>query len=92
METTAPPGRNFWGDIVGEFNGVAWTPPNGVQNFVDVQAAVKTFQDGESTAPLIWADVEPEIPNRIVNFTDVFLLVLAFRGEPYPFSAPVDCP
>ena len=57
-----------------------------------MQAAIKTFQDGESTAPLIWADIEPETPNRVVNFNEVLWLVLAFTGEPYPFSAPADCP
>ena len=71
---------------------MAWTPPNGVLNFVDVQAAIKTFQGGASTAPLIWADIGPETPNRIVNFNDVLWLILAFIGEPYPFSAPADCP
>ena len=44
------------------------------------------------TAPLIWADVEPETPNRVANFNDVQRLVLAFTGEPYPFRAPADCP
>ncbi|MCH8242264.1 MAG: hypothetical protein IH897_06595, partial [Planctomycetes bacterium] len=92
VDTTAPPTPMFWGDIVGEFNGIAWTPPNGVLNFADVQAAIKTFQGGASTAPLIWADIVPEKPNRIVNINEVLWLILAFRGEPYPFRAPADCP
>ena len=92
VETTAPPGVKFWGDIVGDFNGMAWTPPNGVLNFADVQAAILTFQKSDSTAPLIWADIGPETPNRVVNFNEVFWLILAFIGEPYPFSAPADCP
>ena len=92
IETTAPPVGKFWGDIVGDFNGMAWTPPNGVLNFADVQAALLTFQDGESNAPLIWADIGPETPNRVINFNEVLWLLLAFVGEPYPFSAPADCP
>ena len=92
VETTAPPTPKLWGDIVGEFNGIAWTPPNGVQNFVDVQAAIITFLDEQSTVPMIWADIGPETPNRIVNFNEVYWLLLAFLGEPYPFSGPADCP
>ena len=92
VETTAAPGPQYWGDIVGIFNGLAWTPPNGVQNFADVQAAIKTFQGGQGTAPLTWADVEPETPNRVVNFNDVQKLVLAFIAAPYPFSDPANCP
>ena len=92
VETTAPPIDKFWGDIVGDFNGAAWTPPNGVQNFADVQAAIKTFQGAQGTAPLTWADIEPETPNRVVNFNDVQKLVLAFSAAPYPFSDPANCP
>ena len=39
-----------------------------------------------------WADVEPQIPNRIVNFNDVFQIVLAFQGDEYPFANPDPCP
>ena len=92
VETTAPPTDKFWGDIVGEYNGVSWSPPNGVQNIADVQAAIKTFQAAEGAAPLTWADVHPETPNRVANFNDVLLLVLAFTAQPYPFGAPADCP
>ncbi len=69
-----------------------WTPPNGVQNFADVQAAIHAFQGVSSAAPLYWADVEPEVPNRVVNFNDVLQLVLAFTGQPYPFGDPANCP
>ena len=92
VETTAAPIDKFWGDIVGEYNGVAWSPPNGVQNFADPLAAIRTFQGKASSAPMTWADVHPETPNRVVNFDDVLQLVLAFTAEPYPFSAPADCP
>ncbi|MCH8243120.1 MAG: hypothetical protein IH897_10995 [Planctomycetes bacterium] len=92
VDTTAPPTAKFWGDIVGEYNGVSWSPPNGVQNIADVLAAIRTFQNKASAAPLIWADVQPETPNRVANFNDVLLLVLAFTAQPYPFSAPADCP
>ena len=92
VETTPTPGPKFWGDIVGDYNGLAWEPPNGVQNFGDVQAAIKTWQGSASAAPLTWADVEPEVINRVVNFNDVTQLILAFKGEPYPFADPANCP
>ena len=63
-----------------DFDGVTWSPPNGVTNFGDAQVAIKTFQGGESAAPKTWVDVEPEEANRIVNLNDVLQLVLAFTG------------
>ena len=63
----------------------------GRPNFADVQAAIKTYRNGDGTARLIWADVEPGTPNRIANFNKVLWPILAFIGEPYPFSTPVDC-
>jgi len=92
VSTIPAPTSKFWGDCVGDFDGVLWSPPNGVQNISDVQAAIVTFQAGASAAPLTWMDVEPEVPNRIVNINDVFALILAFKGEPYPFADPADCP
>ena len=41
--------------------------------------------------PLSWVDIHPEVPNNIVNFDDVFHFVLAFKGDPYPFSDPMSC-
>ncbi|MCH7994987.1 MAG: hypothetical protein IIB57_11170 [Planctomycetes bacterium] len=81
-----------WGDAGGDFDGATWSPPNGVTNFGDVQAAIKTFQGGESAAPTIWVAIEPEEPNRIVNFNEVLQLVPAFTGQPYPFGDPANCP
>ncbi len=42
IETTAPPGIKFWGDIVADFNGLEWTLPPGVVNIYDVFAVIKT--------------------------------------------------
>jgi len=92
VETIPAPSEKFWGDAVGDFDGVTWGPPNGVTNFGDVQAAIKTFQGGESATPTTWTDVEPEEPNRVVNFNDVLQLVFAFTGLPYPFGDPANCP
>ena len=78
---------------MGVSDGITWSPPNGVTNFDDAFAAIKSFQaDGSASPPLSWADVEPEVPNRVVNIADVFIIVLAFQGEDYPFGAPAPCP
>ena len=41
---------------------------------------------------MTWVDVDPEVPNAVLNFTDIFQIVQGFKGEPYPFRNPADCP
>ncbi len=90
-----PAGGKFWGDAVNDFNGVEWTPPNGFTNINDVVMAIMTWQGGPVVAPvgtvahLSVADVEPGDINLVVNFNDVFAIVIAFTGAPYPFG-PAD--
>ncbi len=90
-----PEGGKSWGDIVGTFTGVEWTAPQGVVNFEDVSAAIKTWQGGQVVAPvgniahLSIPDVEPGDINTVVNFADVLILIKAFQGDPYPFG-PAD--
>ena len=81
-----------WADVVGEFNGTEWTRPNREVNMDDVMASVQKFQRLETAPPLSWVDVDPEAPNAVLNFTDIFQIVQGFKGEPYPFSDPADCP
>ena len=35
-------------------------------------------------------DVQPQEPNRIVNFNDVLFEILAFQGNPYTYGCPDD--
>ena len=78
-----------------------WAPPDGFVNFQDVSAAVYTF----SASPQVTVADIPSVdlhgyttgsihhpPNYVVNFTDIQLIVLAFRGAEYPFDDPADCP
>ena len=79
-----------------------WSLPDGFTNFNDVTAAVFAFQRMPGTVwpHVTWVDlhgnefgdatVDP--PNYVVNFSDVQQIVLAFQGNPYPFSDPADCP
>lgn len=89
------------GDCAGGVCGL-YPGPDGYVNFNDVGAAVKAFQKvpGTSWPETSWVDlhgddfgnatVDP--PNFVVNFADVQQMVLAFQGQPYPFSDPADCP
>ena len=93
IDTTPEPTPKKWADIVGISDGVTWDPPNGVTNFDDVFAAIKSFEANvEPSPPFTWADVEPEVPNRLVNINDVLFIILAFQGAEYPFAAPTPCP
>ncbi|MCH8243306.1 MAG: hypothetical protein IH897_11955, partial [Planctomycetes bacterium] len=96
-----PGGGKFWGDTVGFFNGVEWTPPNLTTNIDDAVAIIKTWQGGPVVAPvgnvahLSVADVDPGDINTVVNFNDVFMVILAFQGNQYPFgpaNADGNCP
>ncbi len=91
LATIARPGVKYWADIVGDFSGT-WNQPNGVVNMSDIQAILQSFSGSETAPHLTWADLDGEVPNKIVNMTDVQQGVAGFKGEPYPFSDPADCP
>ena len=90
VATIGRPGSKHWGDLVGEFDGT-WTKPNGIVNFDDVVAVVKKFEVDPNAPHFTWVDVESEVPNAVVNMTDVQLIIFAFEGALYPFSDPADC-
>ena len=92
VSTTAEPTPWYWGDCVGAFDGLGWSAPDGVVNFNDVQAIVQKFVMAPTAPHFTWVDVEGEVPNEVINFSDVFRVVLAFQGAEYPFAAPADCP
>jgi hypothetical protein len=90
-QPTSPP-LKWWGDIVGMKAAGAWTAPDGFVNMDDIQAAVHTFETTLGAPHWTWVDVEDEIPNQVVNLTDVQFILLAFESAPYPFRDPADCP
>ncbi len=77
---------------VGTLNGAKWPAPCPVVNMDDVMAGVQKFQQLDTAPPLPWVDVEPDVPNAVFCFTDIFRIVQGFKDEPYPFSDPADCP
>ena len=92
VSTIAEPTPKKWADVVGSFLGAQWEPPNGVVNMDDVMAAVQKFQQLPSAPPMSYVDVDDQVPNMVLNMTDIQQIVAGFKGEPYPFHNPVDCP
>ena len=92
IQTIRRPGIKFWGDCVGFFTGTEWTPPNRGTNIDDAVVIIKTFQDpiAFNAVPVPVADLHPQVPNRIVSIADVFLCLLAFMGNQYPYGCPDD--
>ena len=92
VRTMFEPLTKKWADCVGSFDGMEWSPPQGILNFEDVTAAIKTFIDSQAfnATHVSITDVQPQTPNHVVNFNDVFTIVLAFQGAPYPFGCPDD--
>jgi|GEM_PF-3121115 len=90
LSTIDQPVPKYWGDVVGTFNVTEWTPPQHVTNIDDAVAAIKTFQEADNAPHVSITDVEPQEPNKIVNINDVFTIIRAFQGEPYPYGCSND--
>ena len=79
-----------------------WSLPDGVTNFYDITAAVFAFQQtpGLTMPQVMWVDLHgdgngqasTDPPNYMPNFADITLTVLAFKGRPYPYADPAECP
>ncbi|MCH8147328.1 MAG: hypothetical protein IH987_04940, partial [Planctomycetes bacterium] len=89
-ETQLKPINKWFGDVVGNFCGLNWTPPNRTVNADDFVAAIKTFQDENAinATHVSITDIHPLLSgtqiNRVVNFDDVFAIVQSFTGIVYP--------
>ncbi|MCH7995942.1 MAG: PQQ-dependent sugar dehydrogenase, partial [Planctomycetes bacterium] len=85
-----PDGGKSWGDTVGSFDGTEWAPPQQVVNIGDAVAAIQKWQQLPGAPHTSVCDLHPQFINVVVNFNDVFLTILAFKGDPYPFGCPAD--
>ena len=81
-----------WGDVVGakDQSGV-WTCPDGVVNMNDINAVLEAYQGAQSAPPLVQADIDPAVPNKVVNMSDLARVIAAFETGTYPFDAPDPC-
>lgn len=67
ISTTAVPVAPFhWADVVGPVDPATglWTDPNGVTNFMDVQASLLAFAGVWQGSDVSWLDVHPQCPSR----------------------------
>ena len=88
----------LWGDIVGMNSGSEWTPPNQFTNVQDI-VAVLAYISGAAVRPtfqqanLQAVSTNDPCLNTGVNTADVFIVVRAAAGDPYPFTTnPANCP
>ncbi len=81
-----------WGDTVGAFVDGAWTPPDGTINVPsDVIAVLDKFGSRVGAPVKARCDVEPAIPDRLINITDVTRTLDAFSGIAFPFAPAEPC-
>lgn len=95
VATTPQPGEGrFWGDVVGLFDADTqqWLWPDGSVTGFDIIATLRAASNDSIAPPTSWVDVHPQTPDAVVNGSDVLQIVNAFRGLPYPFLDPANCP
>ncbi|MCH7995204.1 MAG: hypothetical protein IIB57_12285 [Planctomycetes bacterium] len=103
-----PADEKWWGDAVGFFTGPkgnppnVWTGPQGVTNFDDVNACLRTFIDPNAVnaTHTTISDVHPNRPdlgglsvhpNKLVSIDDTFQFIQAFQGAEYPGGDLAGC-
>ncbi len=77
-----------WGDVAAPFN----PPATGQPDALDVSALVSKFKSLAGSPRIPQADLQPNVPDRILNALDIALCVEAFKGTAYPFAGPQSCP
>ena len=86
VTTIEKPEGKFWGDIVGNFDGVVWSAPNGLVGVDDVNAMIKFL--GLKLAPHITVvdlvGSAPTFVNFDANATDLQMVLEAFGGGTWP--------
>ncbi len=84
LETAGKPEGKFWADMVGSFDGVSWSRPNGLVNVDDVLAMIK-FIILQPAPHVTVLDLHPETANVLINASDLqMVLQQGFQGKPYP--------
>lgn len=82
-----------WGDVVGDCRTTPCSAPNGeVDMSFDVVSIMNKFRALPGAPIKTRVDLEPNVPDRLINITDVTAAVDAFRGLEYRFAGPSGCP
>lgn len=79
-----------WADVTGDCSVTPCTPPDGIVDIVDV-TAVQDKWLGVSI-PKARTDLNPDLPDIMVNIDDVLEAANGSNGLPYPFDGPTSCP
>jgi hypothetical protein len=99
-------GSSKWGDVVGQCYAPTsplcvtlpsgykdcCTAPQGVVDFVDISALVDKFKNSTGAPSKARGDLTSDALDKLVDFVDIAGEVDAFRGLPYPFDGPDECP
>jgi hypothetical protein len=87
---------SVWGDLVSDCSTYPCGAPDGTVGVsTDVTAALDKFKNLEGAPTKTRCDIEPGVPDLVVNITDVTCSLDAFRGQGYPFgptAPPPLCP
>ncbi len=83
-----------WGDVCAPGPGGACSaPPDGIVDVAnDVLGVLAKFANGIDAPSKPQADLEPAMPDQMINITDVMYTLGAFGGQEYDFSVPEPCP
>jgi hypothetical protein len=82
-----------WGDLVSDCTTSPCGPPDDrIDVVTDVAALVDKFRNLDGAPIKARADLEPGVPDCMVNISDASVAVDAFRGFAYPFApGPSPC-
>jgi hypothetical protein len=84
---------SIWADVVKDCTTTPCGPPDGeVYITADVTMILDKFKNLAGALAKARADIEPALPDLLINMTDVTWAVDAFGGGDYPFSAGAPCP
>ena len=86
LGTIEKPDGKFWGDVVGNFDGATWSPPNVLVNVDDVSAILKflSLKPAPHVTVLDLVGTPPTYLNFDVNATDLQMVLEAFGGKTFP--------
>ncbi len=76
--------QNVWVDVVKDCSTNPCGAPDGITDFVDVSAILDKFKNLTGNVIKARADIEPKVPDQLVNITDVAFCLGAFLGQTYP--------